>query len=117
MRAVQREINVMGALTHPNIVQYLGAEVRMLVNVRNVFELTICRLLQINAEEHKLFIFQEFVSGGSIRMLLNEFGAFEDSVIREYTRQILNGLIYLHQHHIIHGDIKGKELAWFALAA
>jgi tRNA A-37 threonylcarbamoyl transferase component Bud32 len=38
--------------------------------------------------------------------LIKKFGALSESVVRNYTRQMLNGLIYLHSKGIIHRDIK-----------
>ena len=39
----------------------------------------------------------EFCPGGSISHLLKAFGPLEEDVIRAYSRQILEGLDYLHQ--------------------
>lgn len=57
MTALQREIEVMRSLKHPNVVQYLGAEIQQ--------------------AEHRLLIFQEWVPGGSIQTLLHQYGPFE----------------------------------------
>eukprot|EP01012_Entosiphon_sulcatum_P012020 TRINITY_DN17482_c0_g1_i1.p1 TRINITY_DN17482_c0_g1~~TRINITY_DN17482_c0_g1_i1.p1 ORF type:complete len:751 (-),score=93.26 TRINITY_DN17482_c0_g1_i1:59-2284(-) len=85
---LEREINVMKSLKHPNIVRYLGAEKR-----------------------GKYFnIFMECVSGGSIQSLLQVFGTFHEKVIRLYTKQILQGLAYLHANGVIHRDIKGGNI-------
>lgn len=75
-------------LSHPNIVRYLGT-------VR---------------EENTLNILLEFVPGGSISSLLSKFGSFPEAVIRMYTKQLLQGLDYLHQNKIIHRDIKGANI-------
>ena len=73
---LQTEIDLMRSLTHENIVAYLGTEV--------------------NKEIGLLFIFTEWVPGGSISNLLQKFGRLKETVIRNYTRQILVGLHYLH---------------------
>lgn len=39
--------------------------------------------------------------------LLGEYGAFTENVIVIYTRQVLRGLAYLHDNHILHRDLKG----------
>ncbi|KAL7505234.1 hypothetical protein ACHAXN_006010 [Cyclotella atomus] len=90
VQELQREIDLMRSLNHPNIVQYLGAEVDTKNNILNIF--------------------QEWVAGGSVSSLLKKFGAFSPAVVRSYTTQILQGLDYLHSHHIIHRDIKGGNI-------
>lgn len=41
-------------------------------------------------------------SGGSIAKLLEKYGKFNENLLRLYTRQILEGLEYLHSHNVIH---------------
>ena len=48
--------------------------------------------------------------GGSIASLLTKCGAFAERVVSVYTRQILEGLDYLHRHQIMHRDIKGANI-------
>eukprot|EP01083_Nonionella_stella_P068185 180826_1 len=86
--SLRREIGVLSALQHPNIVQYFGTEYSK--NVLNVF--------------------LEFVSGGSIATLLKKFGKFNEKLVQLYSRQILLGLEYLHMHRIVHRDIKGGNI-------
>eukprot|EP01028_Stygiella_incarcerata_P002918 TRINITY_DN15584_c0_g1_i3.p1 TRINITY_DN15584_c0_g1~~TRINITY_DN15584_c0_g1_i3.p1 ORF type:complete len:967 (-),score=282.53 TRINITY_DN15584_c0_g1_i3:2128-5028(-) len=85
---IQREINLMSHLDHPNIVRYLGTE-------------RVGRTLNI---------FLEYVPGGSISQCLAKFGRFDECVIRGYARQLLEGMSYLHKHRIIHRDIKGANI-------
>ena len=77
---LQREIDLMRSLNHPNIVRYLGAEVDTSNNVLNIF--------------------QEWVPGGSVSSMLKKFGPFSINVVKLYATQILKGLAYLHSHHI-----------------
>ncbi|PIN04472.1 MEKK [Handroanthus impetiginosus] len=88
IRELEKEVNLLKNLSHPNIVRYLGT-------VR---------------EEDSLNILLEFVPGGSISSLLGKFGSFPESVIRMYTRQLLLGLEYLHENKIMHRDIKGANI-------
>ncbi|VAI03338.1 unnamed protein product [Triticum turgidum subsp. durum] len=57
-----------------------------------------------------LSVYLEFVSGGSIHKLLQEYGPFGETVLRNYTAQILSGLAYLHGRNTVHRDIKGANI-------
>ncbi|KAH7862067.1 hypothetical protein Vadar_034334 [Vaccinium darrowii] len=88
LKHLNQEIILLSQLSHPNIVQYYGSE--------------------LGAE--KLSVYLEYVSGGSIHKLLQEYGAFREPVIQNYTRQILSGLAYLHGRKTVHRDIKGANI-------
>ncbi|GFP84003.1 mitogen-activated protein kinase kinase kinase npk1 [Phtheirospermum japonicum] len=85
---LEKEVNLLKNLSHPNIVRYLGTA----------------------REDDSLNILLEFVPGGSISSLLGKFGSFPESVIRMYTKQLLLGLEYLHKNKIMHRDIKGANI-------
>lgn len=62
------------------------------------------------SDGNNLYIFLEYVPGGSVAALLNNYGAFEEALVRNFVRQILTGLNYLHERNIIHRDIKGANI-------
>jgi serine/threonine protein kinase len=49
----------------------------------------------VDVSESKVYIFQEWVPGGSVSSLVEKFGPLKPSVVRNYTRQILEGKCWL----------------------
>ncbi|XP_011022952.1 PREDICTED: mitogen-activated protein kinase kinase kinase YODA-like [Populus euphratica] len=88
LKQLKQEIDLLSQLSHSNIVRYYGSEL----------------------SEETLSVYLEYVSGGSIHKLLQEYGAFTEPVIQNYTRQILSGLAYLHGRNTVHRDIKGANI-------
>ncbi len=58
----------------------------------------------------KLNILMEFVPGKSLDTMLERFGHFSEKVIRKSTSQILQALAYCHANHVVHRDIKSKNI-------
>ncbi|KAG1369971.1 mitogen-activated protein kinase kinase kinase 3 [Cocos nucifera] len=69
----------------------------------------MCAIKEVKAED-TLSVYLEYVSGGSIHKLLQEYGPFREPVIRSYAGQILSGLAYLHGRNTVHRDIKGANI-------
>ncbi|KAL2348030.1 hypothetical protein Fmac_002030 [Flemingia macrophylla] len=65
---------------------------------------------QLGQVDDKLYIYLEYVSGGSIYKLLQQYGQLGEIAIRNYTRQIVLGLAYLHAKNTVHRDIKGANI-------
>ena len=78
------EVKIYENLNHPNIIKYIFSE-------------------QISSY---YFLYLEYIPGGSIKNMIEQFGGFNEILIKKYTKQILSGLKYLHDKKIIHRDIK-----------
>jgi mitogen-activated protein kinase kinase kinase len=61
-------------------------------------------------DDKYLNVFLEYIPGGSVATLLRNYGAFEEPLVRDFVRQILEGLNYLHERDIIHCDINGANI-------
>ncbi|CAA6657785.1 unnamed protein product [Spirodela intermedia] len=89
IKQLEQEIKVLSQLKHQNIVQYYGSEII----------------------GDRFYIYLEYVYPGSINKYVREHcGAITESVVRNFTRHILNGLGYLHSKKTMHRDIKGANL-------
>ncbi len=53
-----------------------------------------------------IYIYMEYMPGGSISSMLKQYGFFEEKVLKKFTKQVVLGLHYLHGKGVIHRDIK-----------
>ena len=87
---LEREIELMRHLQHDHVVQYLGAA---------------------NSAGDR-YILLEYCAGGSVRRLLETQHprGLPASLLSTYGEQLLRGLHFLHEHMVIHRDLKGENL-------
>ncbi|EQC36402.1 STE/STE11 protein kinase, variant [Saprolegnia diclina VS20] len=85
----------------------LGEEIAVMKDLQHVH---IVRYQGTDRDELHFYIFMEYVPNGSIASMLAQFGVFGVEMIQKFTRQILEGVAYLHSKGIIHRDIKGANV-------
>ncbi|KAJ7249235.1 kinase-like protein [Mycena haematopus] len=87
-RTFKRELDNMKALRHPNLIDYLGLEETGGV----------------------LSVFMPYIPGCSIREKIRKYGVLDADIVKSFTSQILDGLIYLHAKGLIHGALKSSNV-------
>uniref|UniRef100_A0A0G4H2I3 Protein kinase domain-containing protein n=1 Tax=Chromera velia CCMP2878 TaxID=1169474 RepID=A0A0G4H2I3_9ALVE len=93
-RSLMAEINTLKELRHPNIVRYLGCFERNFPERR----------------ERQVNIVMEFVPGGTLRQLATSGGrGLRENLVRLYTKQLLEGLAFVHERHIIHRETSAQQ--------
>ncbi|CAK9146961.1 unnamed protein product [Ilex paraguariensis] len=90
---LQKEKHFLSQLSSPHIVKYMGFDITV-ENKRPMYNL-----------------FMEYVPGGTLSdEIKKQGGSLDDSMIRLYTHQILEGLDYIHSNGMVHCDMKGQNV-------
>jgi serine/threonine protein kinase len=58
----------------------------------------------------EFYLVQEYVRGYTLAREVKKFGTKTEAAVKEFLRELLPILHYLHQHHVIHRDIKPHNL-------
>ncbi|XP_022866043.1 mitogen-activated protein kinase kinase kinase 18-like [Olea europaea var. sylvestris] len=90
---LQREQKILSSLNSPFVVEYIGYDITRHNNTI-MFDLIM-----------------EYVRNGTLVDVIHKCGGrLDESMIIHYTRQIVQGLEYLHSTGIAHCDIKGRNI-------
>ena len=84
LNALYEEMQILRKLKHKHIVKYYG----------------------MLHENNSLSLIMEYVKGGSIREVILEQGALQEKDTSKYCQQILQGLAYIHEKGIVHGNLR-----------
>ena len=121
LKGVVDEMKNLDGINHPNLVKYYGVEVQKVKNLLSIrlnilklgifyVEIRFYQKISIYFLKDEMIVFMEYCDRGTIEEA-SKLG-LPESMIRMYTREILKALSHLHDHGIVHRDLKGK---WFLL--
>lgn len=89
-RAISKEFGVLKSLKHPNIVSYIFFE--------HSVSQKVCRIVM------------ELHTGGSTLSLLERFGPLQETILRRFSRHLLEAIAFIHQKGFLHRDIKPANI-------
>jgi serine/threonine protein kinase len=85
---VRREIAIMKALKHKNIVS----------------------LQEVLSSTSKLYIVMDYVRGGELFEMIERKGELDENLARRYFHQLVDGIDYCHRRGVYHRDLKPENL-------
>ncbi|KAF4334199.1 CAMK kinase [Fusarium beomiforme] len=83
-----QEADILRQLRHPNILPYVDAI----------------------SSPHSLYTFTELASGGDLMSFILRHGTVKEIDSRIIIRQVVRGLVYLHEKEIVHRDLKPENI-------
>ncbi len=83
-QSMMTEMEIMKRIRHRNI-----------VSMYELFETSKC-----------MWVILELVDGGDLRQYLTSFSHYSEHIASQQMKQILQGIHYLHNHGVIHRDLK-----------
>nr|CAG8460903.1 12706_t:CDS:10 [Entrophospora candida] len=92
LEEIEKDLERIKKLRHPNIISIYESE------------------LERVASGWKLHILMEYARGGSLVDLLKKCGVVRLSIAKEYIKQLLNALDFIHANSFVHKDIKASNI-------
>lgn len=90
-----------------SLVAQIQREVAILKNVKHR---NVVHLVQVLRTTSNIYLIFEFVDGGDLGQLIQKYTRFSDDVSRQYFRQLIAGLAYVHKHGVAHRDLKLENI-------
>jgi serine/threonine protein kinase len=92
---------------HPTDIQELRVELALHALSKHS---NIVQYMAAYAYDKELWIVMELMDGGSLTDIIGKDVVWEERHIAYVCQQALQGLAFLHRHHILHRDIKSDNI-------
>lgn len=86
-RVNQREVSLLLKLKHPNI----------------------CRFMEVIESPDEIYLINEYLGGGQVLERVSKKIKYNERIASRILKQILEGLKYIHQEGLVHGDLKPEN--------
>lgn len=86
----------------------LATEISYMMNLKQHQHITKC--LGVYEKNREIWMVMEFMDGGKLTTILEEFSGLSESQVAAFTHEVLMGLSFLHSHNKIHRDIKSDNV-------
>ena len=87
---INEAVEKLSKLKHKNVIRYITTQKGM--------------------KNDEIDLIFEYCNGGSVKQLLERYNKFNEKLIKLYVKQILEGLIYLHDLEIVHRNINNSNI-------
>ena len=92
----------------PKVAKYLKNEIAILKEINHK---NIVKLEDVKITKNHYYLVMEFCNGGSLSECLEKYQEkygkpFSEEIVQYLMRQIIDGMKYIHNRHIIHRDLK-----------
>ena len=100
LRSLSKEMRT-ATINERKLLEAVGDKSEYLINLKKTW---------YNAEKAEVVFITELCSGGSLNEFLKKSGTVRCSVLKKVLRQVLQGLVVLHEHGAIHRDLKAENV-------
>ena len=100
VRSLSKEMKA-ATINERKLLEAIGDKSEYLINLKKTW---------YNAEKCEVVFITELCSGGSLNDFLYRSGTVRLSVLKKVLKQVLQGLVVLHEHGAIHRDLKAENV-------